>query len=72
MGTAIGMKFAPTSANLFMTRLEERLLNASPDKPLVGMRFIDDVFFIWMHGEEKLKSLINYLNSSLKAIKFTR
>ena len=56
LGTAIGTKFAPAYANLFMTRLEERLLEASPDKPLIWMRFIDDVFFIWMHGEEKLKS----------------
>ena len=70
MGTAIGTKFAPAYANLFMTRLEEKLLEASPDKPLIWMRFIDDVFFIWMHGEEKLKSLINHLNSSHKAIKF--
>ena len=71
LGTAIGTKFAPAYANLFMTRLEERLLEASPDKPLVWMRFIDDVFFIWMHGEERLKSFINHLNSSHETIKFT-
>ena len=53
-----------------MTRLEERLLDASPDKPLVWMRFIDDVFFIWTHGEERLKSFINHLNSSHETIKF--
>ena len=62
---------APAYANLFMTRLEERLLKASTDKPLVWIRFIDDVFLIWPHGEEKLKSLINHLNSSHETIKFT-
>ena len=41
--TAIGTNFAPAYANLFMGRLEERLLDASVDKPLVWMRFIDDV-----------------------------
>ena len=71
LGTAIGTKFAPAYANLFMTRLEERLMDASADKPLVWMRFIDDVFFIWTHGEEKLKSFINHLNSSHETIKFT-
>ena len=71
MGTAIGTKFAPAYANLFMTRLEKRLLEASPYKPLIWMRFIDDVFFIWMHGEEKLESFINYLNSSHATNKFT-
>ena len=35
------------------------------------MRFIDDVFFIWTHGEENLKLFINYLNSSHDTIKFT-
>ena len=35
LGTAIGTKFAPAYANLFMTRLEERLLEASSDKPLI-------------------------------------
>ena len=71
LGTAIGTKFAPAYANLFMTRLEERLLNASDLKPLIWMRFIDDVFFIWMHGKEKLKSFIDHLNSSHDTIKFT-
>ena len=35
LGAAIGTKFAPAYAHLFMTRLEERLLDASPDNPLV-------------------------------------
>ena len=71
LGTAIGTKFAPAYANLFMSGLEERLLEASADKPLVWMRFNDDVFFIWTHGEEKLKLFINFLNSSHDNIKFT-
>ena len=54
-----------------MIRSEERLLEASPDKPLIWMRFIDGVFFIWMHGEEKVKSFINHLNGSQETIKFT-
>ena len=29
------------------------------------------IFFIWTHGEEKLKSFINHLNSSHETIKFT-
>eukprot|EP00795_Rhopilema_esculentum_P016113 gene16113-biopygen5453 len=71
LGTAIGTKFAPAYANLFMTGLEERLLKESVDTPIVWMRFIDDVFFIWTHGEEKLETFINFLNSSHDTIKFT-
>ena len=70
LGTAIG-KLALAYANLVMTRLEERLLDVSSDKPLVWERFIEYVFFIWTHGEEKLKSFINHLNSSHETIKVT-
>ena len=68
LGTAVGTKFAPAYANFFMGRLEERLLEASVDKPLVWMRFINDVFFIWAQGEEKLKLFVNFINSSHETI----
>ena len=71
LGTAIGTKFAPAYANLFMTRVEERLVDSSAEKPLVWMRYIDDVFFIWTHGEAKLQVFIDHLNSSHETIKFT-
>ena len=35
------------------------------------MRYIDDIFFIWMHGEEELKEFIDHLNCSHDTIKFT-
>ena len=64
LGKAIGTKFTPAYANLFKIRLEERLLEASAEKPLVWMRFIDDVFFIWTHGEESLGSFYCLLQQS--------
>ena len=71
LSTAIGAKFASAYAIVFMTRLEERLLNESVDTPIVWMRFIDDVFFIWTHGEEKLDLFIDFLYSSHDTIEFT-
>ena len=71
LGTAIGTKFAPAYANIFMTHLEEKLLDSWGDKPWVWLRYIDDVFFIWTHGEEKLKQFISHLNSSHETIKFS-
>ena len=41
------------------------------DKPLVWMRLIDDIFFVWTHGEDSLKLFIDHLNSSHDTIKFT-
>ena len=46
LGTAIGTKFTPAHANLFMNRPEERLLDSWDKIPLVWMRYIDDIFFI--------------------------
>ena len=34
-------------------------------------RYIDDIFFLWEHGEEKLKKFIEHLNEKHPTIKFT-
>ena len=67
----MGTKFAPASANLFMNRLEERLLDSWHTKPQVWMRYINDIFFIWIHGEDCLQEFISHLNGSHCTIKFT-
>ena len=70
-GTAIGTKMAPPYAILFMSNLEETFLATSPYKPFIWWRFIDDIFMIWQHGEEKLKEFLELLNSCHPTIKFT-
>ena len=39
---------------------------------LVWFRYIDDVFFIWTHGKEKLEEFLKYLNNYHPNIKFTQ
>ena len=70
-GTAIGTKFAPPYAVLFMAALEEKILSKVKKKPSVWWRYIDDIFFIWEHGEESLQEFINEINSFHPTIKFT-
>ena len=70
-GTAMGTSLAPNYANLFMDRFETKALAGSELKPLVWKRFIDDIFMIWTHGEQKLQEFIYYLNNLHKTIKFT-
>ena len=70
-GTAIGTKFAPPYAILFMGYLEDKILNSLVEKPLVWWCYIDDIFMIWQHGEEKLKEFLKILNSCHPTIKFT-
>ena len=70
-GTAIGTKFAPPYSILFMAELEEEILREVELKPYLWWWFIDDIFFIWEHGEEKLKKFIDVLNKKHPTIKFT-
>ena len=70
-GTAIGTRMAPSYANIFMDRLERRLIQNAEVKPHIWWRYIDDIFIVWTEGEEKLKQFIDYLNNAHDTIKFT-
>jgi len=69
-GTAMGTKMAPSYANLFMAVLEKKFLLSQHYVPLYWLRFIDDIFFIWEHGEELLKMFLDALNS-FSSLKYT-
>ena len=43
-GTAMGKKYAPNFANIFMANLKDEVLHTTKCKPLVMFRFIDDIF----------------------------
>ena len=70
-GTAMGTRMAPSGACLFMGRLEDKLLSSASHKPIIWLRYIDDVFLIWIHGEEELDKFILHSNSIHPSIKFT-
>ena len=70
-GTAIGTKFAPPYGILCMAHLEEKLLEIFEKKPMIWWRYIDNIFFIWEHGEESLRFFIGQVNLFHPTIKFT-
>ena len=70
-GTAMGTRVAPSYANLFMRKLEMKLLSNQQTKPTVWLRYIDDIFFVWEHSEEKLLKWHKNLNDAHSTIKFT-
>ncbi|XP_048765266.2 uncharacterized protein LOC125673022 [Ostrea edulis] len=70
-GTAMGTKMAPSYANIFMGRLERRLLHYSPVKFLSWLRFIYYIEMKWVNGRESLDDFIEMANSFHNSIKFT-
>ena len=54
-----------------MAELEEEIIKESEYKPYLWWRYIDDIFFLWEHGENKLKSFIDKINKAHPTIKFT-
>ena len=67
----MGTGAAPNYANIFMDRFETKTLDNYPLKPMLWLRFIDDIFMLWTHGEDQLMNFISYLNDINLSIKFT-
>ena len=67
----MGTKMAPSYANLFVGNFEQKSLAAATHSPLIWWRYIDDIFLLWTHGEEKLNDFITYLNNLHPTITFT-
>jgi len=63
----MGTPMAPNYANLFMDKFETNLLDEYHKKtglgPLVWYRYIDDVFFIWTHGNNTLQPFLDYIQN---------
>ena len=70
-GTAMGKKYAPNYANIYMANLEQSVLANSPLKPTIYLRYLDDVFLIWQHSEQALHEFIRLFNSQDSSIKIT-
>ena len=67
----MGTRMAQSYANIFMKYIEIQLIDASPKKPEMWIRFIDDIFMIWGHGRYKLENFIHLASNLHPTIKFT-
>ena len=70
-GAAIATMFVPSYACLFMDRIENDILDSELVNPWLWLRYIDDIFFIWKKGEDKLEGFLNRLNNFHPNLKFT-
>lgn len=71
LGCAMGKRFAPALANLYLLEFDDKATNGYPIKPLFFVRYLDDIFFIWPGDVESLNLFENYLNSLIPDIKIT-
>lgn len=71
LGTAMGKRFAPGLANLYLLEFDEKARNGFPIKPILFIRYLDDIFFLWPGSVESLKEYETYLNSLIPDIKIT-
>ena len=70
-GVAMGAKFAPSLANLFMGKWEEDVVYADRRPELVlWARYIDDVLLLWRGSRESLVDFMDCLNTNNRGIEF--
>ena len=68
---AMGIQMAPSYANIFMGKLENKIFQTVDKTPTVWWRYIDDIFVVWPHDEECLEQFIHTINNAHSTIKFT-
>ena len=62
-GTAMGKKFAPSYANIFMAKWESEALQKCQKHPQTYFRYLDDIFMVWPHSKEEFEQFFEILNS---------
>ena len=67
----MGRKCPPTYACIFVDELEQAFLQAQDHQPLLWIRYIDDIFFIWTHGEKRLQMFLERFNKFHPNVQFT-
>ena len=70
-GTAIGTKFAPSYACIYMDYMENQFLKNEQIQPWIWFRYNDDIFFIWTASGKELDDFLERLNNFHPHLKFT-
>ena len=68
-GTAMGKKFAPAYANIFMAEWETGALSTCRKAPLHYFRYLDDIWGVWTHSEAEFQEFLHHLNTHNPSIK---
>lgn len=72
MGTAMGKRFAPSLANIYLLDFDQMARNGFKIKPLLYFRFLDDIFVLFPNKNiELVKEYENFLSNIIPDIKVT-
>ena len=70
-GCAMGTISAPWYANIFMSEFEEKhIYPLIKNKSVIYLRYIEDIFMVWIKSESELRQLMNEINQKHQSIKF--
>ena len=57
--------------SIVIDEMESEFLKSQELQHFLWLRFVNDIFFIWTYGEEKLTQFLNELNDFYSNLKFT-
>ena len=67
----MGTICAPSYANMFMSEFEVKYIYPLiKNKYLIYLRYIDDIFMVWIKSESELRKFMNEINQKHQSIKF--
>ena len=70
-GIAMGRKYAPSAANIYLRSFDKKASNGFHIKPKLYSRFLDDIFGVWPGTREELINYQKFLNNLIPGIKVT-
>jgi len=71
LGIAMGRKYAPAAANIYLIKFDFAAMNSFHILPLLYSRFLDDIFGVWPGTYQELLEFQSFLNSLIPGIKVT-
>ncbi|XP_074030332.1 uncharacterized protein [Leptinotarsa decemlineata] len=70
-GLPMGSPLSPVIANIYREWFETLAIEEAHKKPRVWLRYVDDTFIIWNHGNTELDAFLKHINSVRPSITFT-
>ena len=70
-GVAMGNPLAPIIADLWMQKMETKLNRFSKNRPVIWLRYVDDVFCLFTTSETKIKDFHSRINRWHEKLTFT-